>query len=209
VNQNRSERQSQNMPSTPVLNEVLRSSSESSKDLGACKDENKDDGKDENKIPVFWRVFGGTVLSMVSLIVMTAYQSLTGGIADARSEQAHLCAEMHKEFGRIGESQGDLVKEEELSSRLQMLWTSVRELQEDRKNLTALKESCKNLSTMLQTDAVQCRQMSADAQHLREQLAAREERSSLVAELTQLRERLVGLEVQKPLIRTVGGHNAE
>ena len=36
--------------------------------------------KAEEKISVFWRVFGGTILSITALAVISAYQSLANGI---------------------------------------------------------------------------------------------------------------------------------
>src|SRR5262249_53763950 len=76
--QNRSERQTPLVNQTPVLIETLRQASES------CKP--KEEDKEERKVPLFWRIFGGTTLSIVSLVVMSAYQSLSGGLADVRQE---------------------------------------------------------------------------------------------------------------------------
>ena len=38
----------------------------------------------EERISLFWRVFGGTILSICALAVLTAYQSLANGIHDLR-----------------------------------------------------------------------------------------------------------------------------
>ncbi len=201
MGQNRSDRQSSVTSRLPILTEVLRQSTESSKE--------KDDGKDEHQIPVFWRVLGGTVLSITSLIVMTAYQSLSGGIADLRTDLVHLDTEMRKEFGRMGESQGELVPKEAFESRVQMIWTSVRELQGDRKELTALKERCQGLAGTLKSGEEQRRQIAGDVQTLREQQAAGEERRALVKELSDLRERLAGLEARKSSGSPSAGHAEE
>ena len=42
--------------------------------------------KGEERISLFWRVFGGTLLSIVALAVVTLYQQLAGGLGDVRHE---------------------------------------------------------------------------------------------------------------------------
>jgi DNA repair exonuclease SbcCD ATPase subunit len=198
VSQSRNDRQSPLLPGTPILSELLRQSTEPAKEAS--------EGKDEGKMPVFWRVFGGTVLSIAALVMMTAYQSLNGGIADMRSDIGRLDAEMRKDVGRLNDTQGDLVKKEEMNSRLQLVWTSIRELQDDRKDLITLKERCQAVAGMVQEGQRQRDQLSQEIQRLREQQAADEERRALVKELGQLRERLAGLEAQKANVKHALDH---
>ena len=47
----------------------------------------------DERISLFWRVFGGTILSMVTLGAITLYNSITSNIAELRSEIATLAAE--------------------------------------------------------------------------------------------------------------------
>ena len=117
--QNRSERPLLSSNSLPIQMEVLRQSSESSKP--------QDSGKEETKIPLFWRVFGGTVLSISALIIMTAYQSLSGNIADLGRQFDHLDTDMRKEMARLAELNGELVRKDECESRFRGVWTQLNE----------------------------------------------------------------------------------
>ena len=44
----------------------------------------------EERISWFWRIFGGTILSISALVVITAYQSISGSIHDLRLDLAQL-----------------------------------------------------------------------------------------------------------------------
>ena len=44
------------------------------------------EGRNEEKISIFWRVFGGTILSIVALAVITLYNSISSNISDLRNE---------------------------------------------------------------------------------------------------------------------------
>jgi hypothetical protein len=186
---NRSERQPHAWPNTPVLSEVLRRCAESGPDRGG--------DRDETRLPLFWRVFGSTVLSITALVVLTAYQSLSGTIAELRSDVIHLEADLRKELGRMSEGQAELVKKEESSGRFQSVWRGIGELQGDRKELTALKERCRALVDAHRAAAAERRRLDQDVQAVREQKAQEEERRALARELAGLRERLAGLEVRQ------------
>ena len=45
---------------------------------------------DDEKVSVFWRVFGGTILSIVALAGITLYNNLTTNIAELRAEVSRL-----------------------------------------------------------------------------------------------------------------------
>jgi DNA repair exonuclease SbcCD ATPase subunit len=192
------------MPGTPILSELLRQSAESGK--GQAKEE----GQDESSMPLFWRVFGGTLLSIAALVGMTVYQSLTGSISELRNDMGHLSKELHKEMERLAEAQNDLMKKDEVNSHFTSVWTSIRELKEDRKDLTTLKERCKCLADLLKAGEDQRRQAAEKIQSLREEHVASQERRVLLSELGHLRERLATLEggkaMGKPAISPVSGN---
>jgi chromosome segregation ATPase len=184
VAQNRSERQNQTTPSLPILAEVLRQSAEPK----------EEGGKDEARLPTFWKVFGSTVLSISAMVVVTAYQSLSSNAAEVRGDVAALNNEMRKEFGRLAESQGELVKKDECDSRLKSVWRDVGELKEDQKDVQALKERCAALRRMQQQSEQERRKLADELQALREQQVQQQERRALAVEVAALRERLAGLE---------------
>jgi hypothetical protein len=154
-------------------------------------------GKDEGKLPAFWKLFGGTVLSIAAMVVVTAHQSLSSSIADVRSETSALNNEMRKEIGRLAESQGELVKKEECDSRFKSVWRDVAELREDKKELIRLKQQCDELTKMREKSEEGRRQLAQDLRSLREEQVRRRERQALAMELAALRERLAGLEGKK------------
>ena len=76
-----------------------------------ASEEPKPKDKEEDKgIPVFWRIFGGTMLSIAALVCITVYQQFNNGINDLR-----------KELSGEHEARADLVKKEELNTRLMPL----------------------------------------------------------------------------------------
>jgi BMFP domain-containing protein YqiC len=138
----------------------------------------------EERISVFWRIFGGTLLSIGALVVLSLCQyfnnslnALRGDLArlseDVHKEIGHLCADLRKDLVRLTENQADLVKKEEYGTRLKSIWDSLKELQALGTTVAALKER-----SLLQD------------QQMREET----DRKELVRELQQLRERLANLE---------------
>jgi chromosome segregation ATPase len=77
----------------------------------------KPDEKPEEKLSLFWRVFGGTLLSICALVVITAYQQLTGGIHDLRNDVA-----------RLREANADFLKKDDYNNRSTQMWNRVNEL---------------------------------------------------------------------------------
>ena len=184
--QNRSERPTLSSNSLPVQMEVLRQGSESGKA--------QDSGKDENKLPLFWRVFGGTVLSITALIIMTAYQGLSGGIADLGKQIDHLETDMRKEMSRLAELQGELVRKDECETRIRSVWTQLNEIKEDRKGIIESKERCENLLGQHRDAGKQRSKIQTDLQEVREHRAAFQQRAELRDEVARLRERLATVE---------------
>ena len=68
----------------------------------------------EDKISVFWRVFGGTLLSIAALVVMTVYQQFAASITELRNAVT-----------RVNETQADLAKKDELNSRTGKIWDTL------------------------------------------------------------------------------------
>lgn len=85
--------------------------------------------KAEDRIPLLWRVFGGTVLSILALVGVTVYQQFSSAIADLRSSVTHL-----------NETHAELVAKGEFSTRLTSVWNSIKAMQESQATVTALKE---------------------------------------------------------------------
>ena len=64
---------------------------------------------------MFWRVFGGTILSIFALVAVTLYNNQTNTINELRSE-----------VNRSNEARAELVKKEEFNSRTQTCGTACK-----------------------------------------------------------------------------------
>jgi chromosome segregation ATPase len=154
----------------------------------------KGQDKDEGRISLFWRVFGGALLSIAAMVGVTVYQQLTSNLSSLRADLVHLNTDLRKDLGRISESYGDLVKKEDCSSRLRSVWDSIKDVQGDRSDLTALEERCAVLTELFKASEAERRQLAREIQQLREQQAGASERQEVVREIRQLRERIALLE---------------
>jgi DNA repair exonuclease SbcCD ATPase subunit len=92
-----------------IAAETLRSAAESSSGKGTEKK------KDDEHLSVFWRVFGGTILSIVALAAITLYNNLSSGISDLRTE-----------LNREREARAGLVKKEDSDTRTKTLYDRIR-----------------------------------------------------------------------------------
>src|SRR5439155_14067589 len=77
----------------------------------------------DEKVSIFWRIFGGTILSIVALVVISAYQGLSGGIRDLRADLA-----------KVSEARAELVKKDAFATSRTKIWDKFTEVQ---KELTA------------------------------------------------------------------------
>jgi len=150
--------------------------------------------KAEEKISVFWRVFGGTILSITALVVIQAYQSLSANVHDLRNDQT-----------RIREQAADFVKKDEFSSRTTSLWNRVQELQNLNTAVSVTGNKLAGFEQQMSNADRERKEMQAalgSLHALREKDAALDkqlrdaeiERKELARELQQLRERLAKIE---------------
>src|SRR5579864_5699214 len=65
----------------------------------------------KNKMSFFWQFFGGTIFSIVAMIVLTAYSQLSNMQTDLRRD--------------VNQLQVDQVKKDEFNARLTALWNSI------------------------------------------------------------------------------------
>lgn len=69
-------------------------------------------------ISVFWRVFGGTIISIVALIGITLFNSMNNQISELRSE-----------IRKLSDAGAEFVKKDEFSGRINSNWDRVQLLQ--------------------------------------------------------------------------------
>jgi hypothetical protein len=155
-----------------VTAETLRSSAERHHVPAPAK-------ANEERISLFWRIFGGTILSIVALVVITAYQSVSNSIVDLRNSISHL-----------NEMKADFVKKDENAASRTRTWDRITEIQ---KEAAAANASAQQSLTALQEKSV------ARDQQLKQ---IEDERKELLKEVQSLRERVARIEASKAPAKT-------
>jgi hypothetical protein len=126
--------------------------------------------KGEERLPVFWRIFGSTVLSIAALVAITLYQQVTCSLNELRNDQ-----------NRLNQDHGDLIKKDEFHSRVMALSNGIKELQAANAAAADVwRERAASLERQLKAGEDERKQMAREhareMQWLRERLAAVEGR---------------------------------
>jgi hypothetical protein len=116
--------------------------------------------KAEEKISVFWRVFGGTILSITALSVISAYQSLAGGIHEVRTDVGHL-----------REGNAEFIKKDEFNTRTTSIWNAIKDAQAVTPSVTVLTNKTATLEAQLAAVEHERRDLCRELLQLRERLA--------------------------------------
>jgi hypothetical protein len=122
--------------------------------------------KPEEKISLFWRVFGGTLLSIAALVVMTVYQQFSGSLNELRNNMDHL-----------HETHADMLKKEEFNARSTTIWNALTQVKEE---VPAQKTRVTQLEVLVQSLQQERKELSLQVQALREKMVAIEARQGLV-----------------------------
>jgi hypothetical protein len=146
----------------------------------------KGPGKDEERISVFWRVFGGTLLSIAALVAITLYNNFNSTVTDLR-----------KDLNNQIETRVDLIKKDEFNSRLTLVWNALKEMQAGSGAVTALTERSKSLEQQLKTGEDDRKDLHRQLEEQRR--AAEEERKDWTRKLED--QRKAGEEERKEYAR--------
>lgn len=145
-------------------------------DAAQAPSDNRSEKKvDDEKISLFWRVFGGTILSIGALVAITLFNNLSSTIAELR-------AEINKANEARALAVAEMVRKEEFQSRMTSSWDHVQTLQQQNNTqnatLTSLKTEIDGLKERLtkqtsDADAVK-KESAAAADALKRDVAALE-----------------------------------
>jgi predicted nucleic acid-binding Zn-ribbon protein len=83
----------------------------------------------EDKISIFWRVFGGTILSIVALVAVTIYNNMTTSISELRNE-----------LSRANEARAEMVKKADHSTTVQTIYNRLQEIHTLQVGVTSIRE---------------------------------------------------------------------
>lgn len=120
-------------------------------------------GKSEDKLSLFWRVFGGTLISIAGLVAVTVYQQFNNNMNEIRNE-----------ITQINATHADFIKKDEFNTRSNLIWNSLKEMHTASTQVSALQERSHLLEQQLKV--------------------AEEERRNLTKKVSELSERLAGVE---------------
>lgn len=119
-----------------------------------------------DKIPLFWEIFGGTIVSIVALIAITAYSQLGSAITDLRRD--------------VNQLQTQLVRKDDLNLRLSAVWTSVKDLQATTASRTGVEENTnvlrREFGICIKTDDDQRRDLQRQFEEMSRRVQALAER---------------------------------
>jgi hypothetical protein len=117
----------------------------------------------DDRLPLFWRVFGGTLLSIAALVVVTVYQQFSNSLFELRNDMIHL-----------NEARADLLKKDDFNTRLTSVWNSIKDLQTAQATVTGLRERAALLEQHLKDAETDRKEMTHKMDQLRDRIAVLE-----------------------------------
>jgi chromosome segregation ATPase len=147
---------------TPVVAQALRAAA----DVAQAPTDARREKKDEERMSLFWRVFGGTILSIAALVVITLFNNVTSTITDLRSElvrandaRATAITELRTDLAKSAEARADLIRKDEFNSRMASSWDRLQNLQQQNNAqntlITSLKTEIDGLKERLTRQATE------------------------------------------------------
>jgi len=157
----------------------------------------KDEKKDEEKISLFWRVFGGTILSIVALVSITLFNNLQNSISDLRAE-----------LSREREARAALAKKDDVDARIKTQYERIRVVEGYKAEIEAMKERSSANATSSETlrkditsslDAI--KKETAGIELIKERIAMLEALKKEVASLDSLKEKITTASAELKTVR--------
>jgi hypothetical protein len=123
--------------------------------------------KGEERISLFWRIFGGTLLSIAALVLVTLYQQFTSSVTELRGDVV-----------RLNEARGDLVKKDEFNSRLTTVWNGLSDAKGAGAGVAGVREKQALQDQQIKQMADERKELVREVQQLRERVAKLEGRDA-------------------------------
>jgi hypothetical protein len=123
-------------------------------------DARPDKKADDEKMSLFWRVFGGTILSICALVGITVFNNVSSTLSELRSE-------INKANEARALAVSEMVRKEEFQGRMTSSWDRVQTLQQQNNiqnaTLTSLRTEIDGLKERLTKQAADGEAMKKDA----------------------------------------------
>lgn len=148
---------------------------------------------DEDRMSLFWRVFGGTILSVCALVVITLFNHLNTSLSELRADVA-----------RLHEARADSVKKDEFNTRSTTMWDRVQSLQGQ---LTTHGAAANNLQAELTSLKERWTKQSTDLDAVRKDVASAVEtaRKEFAGSTDAIRKDLAVVDVLKERVTALEG----
>jgi len=127
---------------------------------------------DDEKVSLFWRVFGGTILSVAALAALTLFNTVSGSIGELRAE-----------VNRLNEAKVDAAKKDEVT-------TLKAQAETNRHEIEGLKERLSKYR--LELDAAKEKQAAAEKEMLKSITEAREKIARIEGQQTPMPMKVTG-----------------
>jgi len=102
--------------------------------------------KGEERISLFWRVFGGTILSVVALVALTLWNNLNSSISEVRADSTKTINELRARLDNQNDARSDLMRRADLEKGLAGLSTRLDAMAQLSTTITTLREQMTALS---------------------------------------------------------------
>jgi hypothetical protein len=170
---------------TPVVAETFRSAAQSAQPPAKSEDE---------KMSLFWRVFGGTILSIAALVAITVFNNIQSSINDLRGEatrarEALASVVKREDLDREREARTGLAKKEDVDARIKTQYERIRAIEAYKVDIEAAKErahsaaaAVENLKKELAASVDMLKRDTATIELFRERLTVLTGESKLASE---------------------------
>ena len=142
-----------------------------------------DQKKDDEKISVFWRVFGGTILSIVALVAITLYNNINGTMTELRQE-----------VSREREARATLAKKDDVDTQIKSQWDRIRVVEGYKADIEGVKERA--VANAAAIESVK-KDASSGVEAVKRETAGLDVLKERIALLETLRKELAGLDSVK------------
>lgn len=149
----------------------------------------RDAKRDEEKMSLFWRVFGGTILSIVALVFITLYNNL-----------ANTMGELRNELSREREARAALARKDDVDARMKNQYDRLHAVEGFKADIEAIKEraaanaiASETVKKDLGTSIDSLKKDTATIELLKERVVALEGLKKEIAGIDSVKEKLTSL----------------
>jgi len=146
------------------------------------------DKREEEKMSLFWRVFGGTILSIVALVFITLYNNLANGMGELRND-----------LSREREARASLARKDDIEARMKNQYDRLRAVEGFKADIEAIKE--RGTSNAAAAEAVR-KDLGTSIDSLKKDTASIEVLKERIVTLEGLKKEIAGIDALKEKLAT-------